>query len=68
MPLTKQQKRFFDVFGYLSFPGLFAGEAEAITQAFEAVWTEHGGGHHQRPHDHKQNSALLPFIDQHPCP
>ena len=44
MPLTKQEKCFFDVFGYLSFPGLFAGEAEALTQAFEAVWTAHGGG------------------------
>ena len=66
MPLTKQEKCFFDVFGYLSFPGLFAGEAEALTQAFEAVWTAHGGGHNQRPHDHQQNSALLPFIDHHP--
>ncbi len=66
MPLTEQQARFFDVFGYLSFPGLFATEAETITEAFDAVWAEHGGGHNERPHDHKQNSALLPFIDQHP--
>ncbi len=66
MILTEQQKRFFDVFGYLSFPGLFARPAEAIAQAFEAVWAEHGGGHYQRPHDHHQRSALLPFIDQHP--
>ena len=66
MPLTKQEKCFFDVFGYLSFPGLFAGEAEDLTQAFETVWTAHGGGHNQRPHDHQQNSALLPFIDHHP--
>ena len=64
--LSKAHKRMFDVFGYLSFPGLFARQAEAITQAFEAVWAEHGGGHNQRPHDHQQNSALLPFIDQHP--
>jgi hypothetical protein len=66
MPLTEQQIRFFDVFGYLSLPGLFAGEAESITEAFEAVWGEHGGGHNTRPHDHRQNSALLPFIDRHP--
>ncbi len=64
--MTEQQARFFDVFGFLSFPGLFAAEAEAITQASEAVWAEHGGGHNQRPHDEEQNSALLPFIDQHP--
>ena len=66
LPLTEQQARFFDVFGYLSFPGLFNDEAEALTEAFDAVWAEHGGGHNQRPHDHKQNSALLPFIYQHP--
>ena len=29
-------------------------------------WLEHGGGHNQRPHDDKRNSALLPFIDRHP--
>ncbi len=66
MYLTEQQKRFFETFGYLSFPGLFASEAEAITQAFEEVWAEYGGGHYQRPHDHQQRSSLLPFIDQHP--
>ena len=66
MPLTEQQVRFFDLFGYLSFPGLFAAEAAAITQAFEAIWAARGGGHHQHPHDHERNSALLPFIDLHP--
>ncbi|SVB38267.1 uncharacterized protein METZ01_LOCUS191121, partial [marine metagenome] len=66
MPLTEREARFFDVFGYLAFPGLFAREAEDITRAFETVWAEHGGGHNQRPHDHEQNSALLPFIDRHP--
>ena len=64
--MTKQKARFFELFGYLYFPRLFASEAEAITQAFEAVWSEHGGGHNQRPHDDKRNSALLPFIDRHP--
>ena len=44
MPLTEQQVRFFDLFGYLSFPGLFAAEAAAITQAFEAIWAARGGG------------------------
>ena len=66
MPLTKREARFFDVFGYLAFPGLFAREAEDITRAFETVWAEHGGGHNLRPHDQEQNSALLPFIDRHP--
>jgi hypothetical protein len=66
MPPTGQQITFFDILGYVSFPGLFAREAESITQAFEAVWTEHGGGHNQRPHDHRKNSALLPLLDRHP--
>ena len=66
MTLTEKQKSLFDVFGFLNFSGLFAREAEAITQAFEAVWAEHGGGHNGHPHDDQQNSALLPFIDQHP--
>ena len=66
MPLTEQQITFFDIFGYISFPSLFAREAESITQAFEAMWTEHGGGHTQRPHDHRKTSAMLPFIDRHP--
>ena len=57
MPLTEQQITFFDIFGYISFPSLFAREAESITQAFEAMWTEHGGGHNQRPHAHRKNSA-----------
>ena len=65
MKLSQQQLRFFDTFGYLQFPGLLAEEAEAITDAFEQVWEEHGGGHHGRPHDHQQRSALVPFIDQH---
>ena len=66
MPLSEEQARFFDLFGYLSFPGLFATEAEAITEAFEAVWAEQGDGHDGRPHDHEENSSLLPFIDRHP--
>ena len=65
MQLTKQQLHFFDTFGFLQFPGLFAKEAEAIADAFEEVWAEHGGGHDGHPHDHQQRSALVPFIDQH---
>ena len=64
MRLTDQQLRFFDVFGFLKFPGLFAKEIGAITDEFEQVWAQHGGGHAGREHDLKQRSALLPFIDQ----
>ena len=55
---------FFETFGYLVFPGLFADEADTISDEFERVWAEHGGGHHGRPHDNTRRSALLPFIDQ----
>ena len=65
MNLTAPQLQFFDTFGFLEFPGLLAKEADAITEAFEAVWAAHGGGHDGQPHDHKQRSALVPFIDQH---
>ena len=64
MQLSEQQVRFFETFGYLSFPGAFADEAETISEEFERVWAEHGGGHQGREHDHKQRSAFVPFIDQ----
>ena len=64
MTLSEQQLTFFKTFRYLVFPGLFADEADAISDEFERVWAEHGGGHHGRPHDNTRRSALLPFIDQ----
>ena len=64
MRLTEQQLRYFDTFGFLKFPGLFADEADAISEAFERVWADHGGGHRGEEHDHQQRSALVPFIDQ----
>ena len=42
MQLSEQQVRFFETFGYLSFPGAFADEAEAISEEFERVWAERG--------------------------
>ena len=62
--LTAQQKEHFELFGYLSFPGLMADSIDAITAAFEAVWTERGGGHSGKPHDGKARSCIVPFIDQ----
>ena len=63
--LTDQQIQFFHTFGYLGFPGLLADRAEEIIDAFEAVWTEHGGGHNSAPHDGQARSCIVPFIDQH---
>ena len=64
MNLTEQQLRFFDTFGFLHFPGLFANDIDRITESFERVWENHGGGHQGRVHDHKRRSAMMPFIDQ----
>jgi hypothetical protein len=63
MSLSEQQLRYFDTFGFLKFSGLFEDEADAITENFERVWEEHGGGHNNSPHDHQRRSALLPFVD-----
>ena len=64
MKLTEQQLRFFQDFGFLKFEGLFARDIDAITDAFEQLWAEHGGGHDGKPHDHERRSALVHFIDR----
>ena len=64
MKLTDHQLAYFDTFGYLAFPGLFADEIDRITGTFESVWADHGGGHHGQEHDRQRRSALIQFIDQ----
>ena len=64
MRLTEQQLAYFDTFGFLKFPGLFAEDVGGITDTFESIWADHGGGHDGRPHDGRHRSALVPFIDQ----
>ena len=51
-PLTEQQLAFFDTFGFLVFPGLFAAEIDDITTEFEHVWSESG-----LTHDHLTPAA-----------
>ncbi len=63
MKLTKEQLKYFDVFGFLKFPNLLGDEAKKISDAFEEVWSNSGDGHAGRSHDHKRRSALVPFID-----
>ena len=46
MKLTEQQLRFFNTFGFLFFPGLFAKDINTLTNEFEQTWTEHGGDQH----------------------
>lgn len=63
--LTEQHKKSFDTFGFLAFPGLLKDCIGEITDAFEAVWVNHGGGHDGKPHDETRRSCIVPFIDQH---
>ncbi len=63
--LNEQQLSFFDTFGYLGFPGLLNDRIDEIINDFEEVWASRGGGHHGRPHDGKERSCIVPFIDQH---
>jgi ectoine hydroxylase-related dioxygenase (phytanoyl-CoA dioxygenase family) len=65
MKLTDRQIAYFRTFGFLAFPGHFADEIGDITDAFESVWANRGGGHHGQAHDRKRRSAIVPFIDQH---
>ncbi len=62
--LTPQQLAQFDTFGYLGFPGLLADRAQAIIDAFHAVWDAHGGGHNGKPHDGTARSVVVQFLDQ----
>lgn len=59
MQLTQQQLAFFETFGFLAFPGLFAAEIDDITTEFERVWCDSG-----HIHDHQTRSGLIPFIDR----
>jgi ectoine hydroxylase-related dioxygenase (phytanoyl-CoA dioxygenase family) len=62
--LTPQQLAYMDAFGYLVFPGLLADRIERITDEFERVFADRGGGHNGRQHDGTARSCILPFIDQ----
>lgn len=64
MFLSDQQCTFFQTFGFLAVRGLLASEIAAITEVFEEIWQQHGGGHAGRPHDGVARSALAQFIDQ----
>ena len=65
-PLSDEQLQRFDTFGFLAFPGMLGDVIEEITDAFEQVWDQRGGGHHGAAHDDNRRSCIVPFIDQHP--
>ena len=64
MKLTEQQVHFFDVFGFLYFPGLFANDIDHITKSFEQIWTDHNSSNQGKVHDGILRSTIVPFIDQ----
>ncbi|MBS0633027.1 MAG: phytanoyl-CoA dioxygenase family protein [Verrucomicrobia bacterium] len=62
--LTPQQVSYFNTFGFLAFPGLMKDRIDEIIREFEAIFAKRGGGHHGKPHEGKQRSCIVPFIDQ----
>ena len=62
--LTEQQQTFFKTFGFLAFPGLLRDRIDEIIREFEAVFAQRGGGHAGKPHEGKQRSCIVPFLDQ----
>lgn len=59
MELSRQQRDFFETFGYLVLPGLLREEIGWITAEFEAVFAGRGV-----VHDGSKRSTVVPFIDQ----
>ena len=57
--VTEQQKRFFETFGYLKFPGLVQDDLGSITAEFEAVFQQL-----QIQHDGTKHSGSGHFVDQ----
>lgn len=62
--LSDHQLSFFDTFGFLYFPGLLLDRIDRITEEFEKIWIEHGGGHDGEKHDGTKRSAIVPFPDR----
>src|SRR4051812_26930315 len=58
---TEQRSRFFETFGFVKLPGLFADSIAEITDEFETVWAELGGGMGGKPHDGSRRSIYMPF-------
>ena len=65
MQLTEQQIRYFETFGCLKFPGLFADDINAITDAFQQIYADVVAKDSSKAHDDKQRSQLGPdFVGQ----
>ena len=66
MPPTEQQMTFFDIFGHVSFPGLFARKLNPSHRPLKPRGQSTVAVTTSAPTTNRKNSALLPFIDRHP--
>jgi hypothetical protein len=68
--LSDQQVRFFRTFGFLKMPRWFADDVEAITSAFEEVFTNDSvyrvESSDVKVHGFRPRTTIPRFIDQHP--
>ena len=62
--LSEEQIGFFEMFGFLYFPGLLSNCIDQVIYEFEQIWSKHGGGHHGQEHDGNARSSIVPFADQ----
>ena len=67
---SEQQITFFQTFGFLRLPGLFAADGPALTEAFESVFADE-----ENPridlgdvavHGHRPRLTIPAFVDRHP--
>ena len=61
-PSLDQQRSFFNTFGFLKLPGLFADAVQELTRDFEQVFVQKGIAH-----DRTHRTAIVPFIDESPA-
>lgn len=62
--LSEQQIAFFRTFGFLAFPGLLRDRIDEVIAEFQGIFQRRGGGHDGRPHDGRNRSCIVPFLDQ----
>ena len=68
--LTRQQVAYFEMFGFLRVPGLFANEIDEITGAFEQVFDDERNERmetYEDLHGGEKRLIVPVFIDRHPA-
>jgi hypothetical protein len=65
LALSVEQKRFFEIYGYLVLPGLLARSIQSITAGFEAVWQKRIHDLESPAHQGTARSSVVAFIEQH---